>query len=198
MSMHTQTHTIIHTHTHTHAYTYRHAYTRVKYIHTIYTRALYLYMHTLYLYTHIQIHTLYIHACTDTHIHTHTKTHTHTQTHVYTNTHVYTQKHIHTRYIYTNTYAYTRIKYIHMHIIYAHIIAIHTDTHAHTCTNTQYIYTHMQSMRSQRVGHDWAANLGNSAVATGLEKVSFHSNPKERQCQRMLKLPHTCTHLTRE
>ena len=23
---------------------------------------------------------------------------------------------------------------------------------------------------------------------TGLEKVSFHSNPKERQCQRMLKL----------
>ena len=27
------------------------------------------------------------------------------------------------------------------------------------------------------------ANLENSAVATGLEKVSFHSNPKERQCQ---------------
>ena len=40
------------------------------------------------------------------------------------------------------------------------------------------------------------ANLGNSAVATGLEKVSFHSNPKERQCQRMFKLPHNCTHLT--
>ena len=33
------------------------------------------------------------------------------------------------------------------------------------------------------------ANLENSAVVTGLEKVSFHSNPKERQCQRMLKLP---------
>ena len=32
------------------------------------------------------------------------------------------------------------------------------------------------------------ANLENSAVATGLEKVSFHSNPKERQCQRMLKI----------
>ena len=32
------------------------------------------------------------------------------------------------------------------------------------------------------------ANLDNSTVATGLEKVSFHSNPKERQCQRMLKL----------
>jgi len=39
--------------------------------------------------------------------------------------------------------------------------------------------------------------LENSAVATGLEKVHFHSNPKERQCQRMLKLPHNCTHLTR-
>ena len=34
------------------------------------------------------------------------------------------------------------------------------------------------------------ANLENSAVATGLEKVSFHSNPEERQCHRMLKLPH--------
>ena len=31
------------------------------------------------------------------------------------------------------------------------------------------------------------ANLENSAVATGLEKVRFHPNPKERQCQRMLK-----------
>ena len=42
-----------------------------------------------------------------------------------------------------------------------------------------------------------AANLEISAVATGLEKVSFHSNSKLRQCQRMLKLPHNCTHLTR-
>ena len=39
------------------------------------------------------------------------------------------------------------------------------------------------------------ANLENSAVATGLEKVSFHSNPKEMQCQRMFKLPHNCIHL---
>ena len=44
---------------------------------------------------------------------------------------------------------------------------------------------------------DMPANLENSAVATGLEKVSFHSNPKERQCQRMLKLLHICTHLMR-
>ena len=35
-----------------------------------------------------------------------------------------------------------------------------------------------------------------SAVATGLEKVSFHSNPKDRQYQRMFKLLHNCTHLT--
>ena len=34
------------------------------------------------------------------------------------------------------------------------------------------------------------AKLENSGVATGLEKVSFHSIPKERQCQRMLKVPH--------
>ena len=39
--------------------------------------------------------------------------------------------------------------------------------------------------------------LENSAVATGLEKVHFHSNRKERQCQRMLKLLHNCIHLTR-
>ena len=30
-----------------------------------------------------------------------------------------------------------------------------------------------------------SAHLENSAVATGLEKVSFLSNPKEKQCQRM-------------
>ena len=39
------------------------------------------------------------------------------------------------------------------------------------------------------------AHLENSAVATGLEKVSSHSSPKERQWQRMLKLLHNCTHL---
>ena len=35
----------------------------------------------------------------------------------------------------------------------------------------------------------------NLEVATGLGKVRFHSSPKERQCQRMFKLPHNCTHL---
>ena len=47
-----------------------------------------------------------------------------------------------------------------------------------------------------KVLHSMSATLENSAVATGLEKVSFHSDPKGRQCQRMLKLPHNCTHLT--
>ena len=40
------------------------------------------------------------------------------------------------------------------------------------------------------------ANLENSAMTTGLEKVRFHSNTKERQCQRMFKLLYNCTHLS--
>ena len=39
------------------------------------------------------------------------------------------------------------------------------------------------------------ANLENLAVATGLEKISFNSNTKERQRHTMLKLPHNYTHL---
>ena len=41
-----------------------------------------------------------------------------------------------------------------------------------------------------------STNLENSAVGIGLEKVSFHSNLKERQCQRMFKLLNNCTYLT--
>ena len=37
------------------------------------------------------------------------------------------------------------------------------------------------------------ANLENAAVATGIEKVSFYSNPKERHCQRIFKLLNYCT-----
>ena len=47
-----------------------------------------------------------------------------------------------------------------------------------------------------KVLHSIYQQIWKTAVATGLEKVSFHSNPKERQCQRMLKLSHSCTHLT--
>ena len=41
-----------------------------------------------------------------------------------------------------------------------------------------------------------SANLENSVVTTGLEKVSFHSHLKEMQCQRMVKLPYNCAHFT--
>ena len=33
-------------------------------------------------------------------------------------------------------------------------------------------------------------------IYTRVAKISFHSNPKERQCQRMLKLLYNFTHLT--
>ena len=46
------------------------------------------------------------------------------------------------------------------------------------------------------VGHSICQHLVNLVVATGLEKVSFHSNPKEGRCQTMFKLLHNCTHLT--
>ena len=48
-----------------------------------------------------------------------------------------------------------------------------------------------------KVVHQYASKFGKLAVATGLGKVSFHFNPKERQCQRMFKLWHNCTYLTR-
>ena len=41
-----------------------------------------------------------------------------------------------------------------------------------------------------------SANLENSTVITGLEKVNFHFNSREGQCQRMLKLPYNCIHFT--
>ena len=47
-----------------------------------------------------------------------------------------------------------------------------------------------------KVLHSICQQIWKLSSGTGLEKVSFHSNPKESQCQRMLKLPHNCTHLT--
>ena len=47
-----------------------------------------------------------------------------------------------------------------------------------------------------KVLHSIFQQIWKTAVATGLEKVSFHSNPKEMQRQRMLKLLNNCTHLT--
>ena len=51
-------------------------------------------------------------------------------------------------------------------------------------------------LHSESAALNMSADLENSAVATGLEKVNLHSNPKERQCERMLRLPPNCTHLT--
>ena len=42
----------------------------------------------------------------------------------------------------------------------------------------------------------YASKFEDSAVATRLENASFHSNPKEGQCQRMFKLPYNCSHFT--
>ena len=47
-----------------------------------------------------------------------------------------------------------------------------------------------------KVLHSICQQVWKTAMATGLEKVCFISNPKERQCQRMLKPPYNCTHLT--
>ena len=47
------------------------------------------------------------------------------------------------------------------------------------------------------VALNMSANLENSSVATVLEEVTLHSNPKERQCLRTFELQHNCTHLTR-
>ena len=48
-----------------------------------------------------------------------------------------------------------------------------------------------------KVLHSICQQIWKTAGPTGLEKVSFHSNLQERQCQRMLKLPHNCIHFTR-
>ena len=49
---------------------------------------------------------------------------------------------------------------------------------------------------SVKVLHSICQHMENSAVVTGLEKMSFHSSLKERQWQRMLKLLHNGTQFT--
>jgi len=43
----------------------------------------------------------------------------------------------------------------------------------------------------------YVSKFGKLSTGHKTGKGQFHSNPKERQCQRMFKLPHNCTHLTR-
>jgi len=47
-----------------------------------------------------------------------------------------------------------------------------------------------------KVLHSKCQHLENSAMATGLEKASFHSKTKEGHCQNIFKLPHNCTYFT--
>ena len=47
-----------------------------------------------------------------------------------------------------------------------------------------------------RTEAQYIAYLENSAVATGLEKVSFHCSPEEGQGQRIFKLPYNFAHFT--
>ena len=44
--------------------------------------------------------------------------------------------------------------------------------------------------------HSICQQIWKTAVVTGMEKISFHSNFKEGQCQRMLKVLHYCIHFT--
>ena len=45
-----------------------------------------------------------------------------------------------------------------------------------------------------KVLHSICQQIWKTAMVTRLEKVSFHSNPKEGLCQRMFKLPYNCPH----
>ena len=47
-----------------------------------------------------------------------------------------------------------------------------------------------------KVLHSTCQQIWKTAVATRWGKVSFHSNPKERQCQRMYRLLCNCTLFT--
>ena len=84
----------------------------------------------------------------------------------------------------------------------------------HTCYSTQFQHNNKTNKASGGDGilaelfqilkddtvqvlNSMSANLENSAVARGLEKVSLHSNPKERQSQRMFKLPYIGPPFTR-
>ena len=46
-----------------------------------------------------------------------------------------------------------------------------------------------------KVLHQYASKFGKLGSGHRTGKGQFHSNPKEGQCQRMLKLPHNCTHM---
>ena len=58
------------------------------------------------------------------------------------------------------------------------------------------IVDHIEWTHHARCCTQYASKFRKLSSGHRMEKVSFHFNPKERQCQIMLKLPHNCTHLT--
>ena len=55
-----------------------------------------------------------------------------------------------------------------------------------------------QILKDGKCCTQYASKFGKLSSDHRIEKFSFYSNPKERQCQRMLKLLHNCTHLTHQ
>ena len=66
-----------------------------------------------------------------------------------------------------------------------------------TSLNIWKFIVHDERWCCESAARNMPANMENSAVAAELEKVSFHPSSKERQCRRMLKLPHNCAYLTK-
>ena len=55
---------------------------------------------------------------------------------------------------------------------------------------------YMAGVATRKVLHSNASKFGKLSSGHRTGKGQFYSNPKERQCKRMLRLPHNCTHLT--
>ena len=73
--------------------------------------------------------------------------------------------------------------------MYTHNILIHASVDGHLGSFHVLAIVNSAAVRCcEGAALSMSANLENSAVDTGLEKVNFHSNPKERKCQTMLKL----------
>ena len=98
---------------------------------------------------------------------------------------------------------YNEIISLNIHISLASWASLHPSPHRHSSSQSTELSSlcntadscHLSVLYTVNV-YIVSADVENSAVATGLEMVSFYSNPKERQCQRMLKLLDNCTHLT--
>ena len=54
--------------------------------------------------------------------------------------------------------------------------------------NSGWAFSNPKRWYCESAALNMSTDLENSAVATGLKKVSFYSNPKERRCQRTVKL----------